>query len=184
MTKCLYKDENGFYHISLWYVPKKYQRKFALSSMVRPLMKEKTLTQNRCPLQNFKARYLMSLWHFAKKQRLYRGRHQSNVSLACAYPEKQSLSQISLAALLQSDERIPGVQVFNNYFGGCYCSFWYTWQIQAECHKNYYPLAANAVKIETLPDDLMPSVLTVEEAQETRVQLSGLRDQPEFNIHN
>ena len=179
MTKCLYKDENGFYHISLWYVPKKYQRKFALSSMVRPLMKEKTLTQNRCPLQNFKARYLMSLWHFAKKQRLYRGRHQSNVSLACAYPEKQSLSQISLAALLQSDERIPGVQVFKNYF----CRL-ITWQIQAESHKNDYPLAANAIRIETLLDDLMLSVLTVEEVQETRDQLSGLRDQPEFNIHN
>ena len=82
-----------------------------------------------------------------------------------------------MAALLQSDERIPGVQVFKNYF----CRL-ITWQIQAESHKNDYPLAANAIRIETLLDDLMLSVLTVEEVQETRDQLSGLRDQPQFHI--
>ena len=65
-------------------------------------------------------------------------------------------------------------------FGGCYCSFWYTWQMQAECHKYDYPLAADAIKFETLLDDLLLSVLTVEEVQETRIQLSGLRDQQNF----
>ena len=164
-------------HISLWYVPKKYQRMVALSSMVRQLMKENALTQSRCHVQNFKARYLISMCHFAKKQSLSWETSVKCIISLC-WPRK-------IEPFTNFFRVTPEFQVYKFsmiIFGGCYCFSWYTRQIHPQSHKNDYPLPANAIKIETLLDDLMPSVLTAEEAQETRLQWSGLRDQPEFHI--
>ena len=62
------------------------------------------------------------------------------------------------------------------FFGGCYGPFCaqFAWQQHARLHKETYPLAADAVLEHCYMDDLMPYALTVDEAKETRKQLTEL----------
>ena len=79
----------------------------------------------------------------------------------------------------------PRVYEFQRFiFGGCYCPFCvqYVWQKHAELNMETYPLAAKAVLEHCYMDDLMPSAPTVEEAKETRKQLSELGDKAGFHI--
>ena len=61
----------------------------------------------------------------------------------------QMYHQLVLTPKNRAFHRFKVYKISRIIFGGCYCFFWCTWQIQAECHKNYYALAANAIKIET-----------------------------------
>ena len=79
----------------------------------------------------------------------------------------------------------PEVYEFLRFvFGGCYCPFCaqYTWQKDAQNHKEEYPLAANAVEKHCYMDDVMPSVDSVETAKETRRQLSEMGDKAGFHV--
>ena len=79
----------------------------------------------------------------------------------------------------------PRVYEFQRFiFGGRYCPFCvqYVWQKHAELNMEMYPLAAKAVLEHCYMDDLMPSAPTVEEAKETRKQLSELGDKAGFHI--
>ena len=71
----------------------------------------------------------------------------------------------------------PQVYEFSQFvLGGCYCPFCaqFTWQSHAENHKTQYPLATEAVRNHCYMDDLMPSVPTIDIANETRKQLTEL----------
>ena len=79
----------------------------------------------------------------------------------------------------------PRVYEFQRFiFGGCYCPFCvqFVSQKHAETNMEIYPLAAKAVLEHCYMDDLMPSVPTVDEAKETRRQLTELGDQAGFHI--
>ena len=79
----------------------------------------------------------------------------------------------------------PKVYEFQRFiFGGCYCPFCvkFVSQKHAEINMQTYPLAAKAVLEHCYMDDLMPSAPTVDEAKETRRQLTELGDQAGFHI--
>jgi hypothetical protein len=98
-------------------------------------------------------------------------------------PEDRLLHQFMWRDLDQSKE--PEVYEFQRFIcGGCYCPFCaqYAWQMHAETHKDESLLAATAVQNHCYMDDLMPSLPTIEEAKETRQQLSKLGDKAGFHI--
>ena len=79
----------------------------------------------------------------------------------------------------------PKVYEFQRFiFGGCYCPFCvqFVWQKYAEINMQTCPLAAKAVLEHCYMDDLSPSAPTVDEAKETRRQLTELGDQAGFHI--
>ena len=79
----------------------------------------------------------------------------------------------------------PEVYEFLRFvFGGCYGPFCaqYTWQRHAQVNEEEYPLAANAVKNHCYMDDIMPSVDSVETANETRRQLFEMIEKAGFHI--
>ena len=69
-------------------------------------------------------------------------------------------------------------------FGGCYCPFsvQFAWQHHARLHKETYPLGANAVLEPCYMDDLISSAPTVDDAKETRKQLTELGDLAGFHV--
>ena len=58
------------------------------------------------------------------------------------------------------------------------------WAKNAELNLNTYPLAGKVVLDHCYVDDLMPSALTVDEAKETRRQLTEQGDKVGCNIRN
>jgi hypothetical protein len=54
--------------------------------------------------------------------------------------------------------------------------------MHAETHKDEFPLAATAVQNHCYMDNLIPSLSTIEEARETRPQLSKLGGKAGFHI--
>ena len=98
-------------------------------------------------------------------------------------PEDRPLHRFLWRDLDQSKK--PEVYEFLRFiFGGCYCPFCvqYAWQKHADTHKDEFPLAASAVRNHCYMDDLMPSLPTIEEAKQTRQQLSKLGDKAGFHI--
>ena len=82
-------------------------------------------------------------------------------------------------------EDSPRVYEFQrSIFGGCYCPFCvqFVRQKHAEINLDTYPLAVKAVLEHCYVDDLIPSAPTVDEAKETRRQLTELGDQAGFHI--
>ena len=88
-------------------------------------------------------------------------------------------------------EDTPKVYEFKRFvFGGCNCPVWsvslpcvqFVWQHHARLHKETYPLEANAVLEHCYTDDQMPPAPTVDEAKETRKQLTELGDLAGFHI--
>lgn len=79
----------------------------------------------------------------------------------------------------------PRVFEFQRFiFGGCYCPFCvqYVWQKRVEFNMKTDPLGARAVLEHCYMDDLMLSTPTVEDAKETRKQLTKLSDKAGFHI--
>ena len=75
---------------------------------------------------------------------------------------------------LDSDDSTKVYEVQRFIFRGCYCPFCvqFAWQKHAELNMEMFSLAAKAVLEHCYMDDLMPSVPTLDEATETRKQLT------------